>query len=63
MMKQKARIEVSEAGAKAAAATISGAATINIGVKIRMFHANRPFVYAIIEDDSDIIFFVGKYNG
>ncbi|MFR5269826.1 MAG: serpin family protein [Hoylesella buccalis] len=28
-----------------------------------MFHANRPFMYAIVEHSTGTIFFMGTYQG
>ncbi len=65
-MLQKAKIEVSEEGTKAAAVT---AAIMTMSVlqpeepRHVTFHANRPFVYLITERSSNAIFFIGQYTG
>ena len=64
MMKQKAKIEVSEEGTRAAAVTIA-----EMSVKCAMpsppeyveFHATRPFVYYIMEKSTGAIYFMGIY--
>ena len=66
MMKQKAKIEVSEEGTRAAAVTIA-----EMSVKCAMpsrpeyveFHATRPFVYYIVENKTGTIYFMGTYCG
>ncbi len=65
-MLQKAKIEVSEEGTKAAAVT----AAIMTMSALRpeeprhvTFHANRPFIYLITERNSKAIFFIGQYTG
>ncbi len=68
LMKQKARIEVSEEGTEAAAATITGQVTIGEGntdqkPQFPTFHATRPFVYIIMEANTGAIFFVGEFTG
>jgi len=68
LMKQKARIEVSEEGTEAAAATIGGQCTIDEGdtdqePQFPTFHATRPFVYIIMEANTGAIFFVGEFTG
>jgi serpin B len=68
MMRQKAKIKVSEEGSDAAAVTVAGAnyesgsATPPEFPKAT-FHANRSFVYVIREVSSGIILFVGKFTG
>lgn len=68
LMKQKARIEVSEEGTKAAAATIAGQVTLDEGgtdqePQLPTFHATRPFLYIIMEQTTGAIFFMGIYSG
>jgi serpin B len=68
MMKQKAKIEVTEEGTKAAAVTIAGMAKKSLSIggtpqKIMEFHATRPFVYYIMEESTGSIFFMGTYCG
>jgi serpin B len=69
MMRQKAKIKVSEEGSEAAAVTIAGA---NFTTSYpseppvypkATFYANRPFVYVIREQSSGVILFVGKFTG
>ena len=64
LLKQKAAIEVNEAGTKTSAVTT----TLMYGMggepdKIMDFHANRPFVYLIQEWDTQAIFFIGTFQG
>ena len=69
MMRQKAKIKVSEEGSEAAAVTIAGMFTSAIGPSDppeypkAIFHANKPFVYVIREASTGIILFVGKFTG
>ena len=65
-MKQKARIEVSETGTKAAAVTeqsfLVGAARPP-QYRNCMFHATRPFLYMIKDNITGAILFIGTYYG
>ena len=64
MVLQKAKIEVDEEGSKAAAVTvIETAPTAVAPSKPILFHANRPFMYAIVEHSTGTIFFMGTYQG
>ena len=66
MMKQKAKIEVNEDGAKASAVTISMVGDTSPGpvhYEKAEFHANRPFLYFILEESTRSIFFIGTYCG
>ena len=66
MMKQKAKIEVNEDGAKASAVTIAMAGFTSPGPQLyekAEFHANRPFLYFILEESTRSIFFIGTYCG
>ena len=65
-MFQKAKIEVSEEGTKAAAVT----AAIMMMSAVRpekkrnvVFHADSPFAYIISESSTSIIYFMGQYTG
>lgn len=65
-MFQKAKIEVSEEGTKAAAVTaaiMTMSALPTEEPKHVTFHANRPFVYMITEANTNAIFFMGQYTG
>lgn len=65
-MLQKAKIEVSEEGTKAAAVTaaIMTMSALNTTEPRRVdFHANRPFVYVITERSTGAIFFIGQFTG
>ena len=65
-MKQKARIEVSETGTKAAAVTeqsfLVGAARPP-QYRNCTFHATRPFLYMITDNYTGAILFIGTYYG
>ena len=64
-MLQKAKIEVSERGTKAAAVTAAVMLT-SLGpheMKRVEFHANRPFIYFITERNSGAILFMGQFMG
>ena len=66
LMKQVAKIKLSEEGTEAAAVTVIGMknTTANPSEPQRVdFHANRPFLYVISEQSTGAIFFVGKYVG
>lgn len=65
-MLQKAKIEVSEEGTKAAAVTaaIMTMTSLNQPEPRHVnFHANHPFVYFITQRDSGAILFIGQYTG
>lgn len=56
---QKTYIDVNEEGTEAAAVTIIGFETTSLP-EIRLFNANKPFLYMIIENTSGAICFMGK---
>jgi serpin B len=60
MFLQKAKIEVDENGTKAAATTVTGGTT---GLMEHYFYANHPFLYAIVENATSTICFIGQYTG
>ena len=66
-MLQKARIKVDESGSEAAAVTYAEYVDACISEEEPeppiIFHANRPFVYAIREASTGVILFVGKFTG
>lgn len=65
-MLQKAKIEVSEEGTKAAAvtSTIMVATSYNPDEPQHVtFHANRPFLYLLTEQASGTIYFIGQFMG
>ena len=64
-MLQKAKIEVSEEGTKAAAVTSAMVAMTALRPEPRHveFHANRPFVYMITESSTGAILFMGQFTG
>lgn len=64
-MLQKAKIEVSERGTKAAAVTAAVMLTSLDPHEMKRveFHANRPFVYFITERNSGAILFMGQFLG
>lgn len=64
MMLQKAKIEVNEDGAKAAAVTMAGLIYTSYEPYNKFdFHATRPFLYLILEESTRSIFFIGTYCG
>lgn len=67
LMKQVAKIKVSEEGTEASAVTVIGmdmtALPIEKEPKHVTFHATRPFLYVISERTTGAIFFIGKYTG
>ena len=64
MMLQKAKIEVNEDGAKAAAVTMAGFTYTSYEPYNKFdFHATRPFLYLILEESTRSIFFIGTYCG
>ena len=65
-IRQRAKIEVNEDGAKAAAVTIAEMLYTSAGpveYQKSEFHANRPFLYLILEESTRSIFFIGIYCG
>ena len=63
-MKQKAKIEVNEDGAKAAAVTVAGFVLTSVeSIPSFDFHATRPFLYLILEESTHSIIFIGTYCG
>ena len=65
-MLQKAKIEVSEEGTKAAAVTaaIMTMSAFHPEEPRRVeFHANRPFVYMVTESSTGAILFMGQFTG
>lgn len=66
IIRQKAKIEVNEDGAKASAVTIAEIDPTSPGpheYQKSDFHANRPFLYLILEESTHSIFFIGTYCG
>ena len=67
MMKQVARIKVSEEGTEAAAVTVirmdKSAGGPEPAPQHVNFHATRPFLYVISEQSTGAIFFIGQYMG
>ena len=64
-MFQKAKIEVSEEGTKAAAVTAAIMTMSAYEPEPRQveFHADRPFVYIISESSTGAIYFIGQFTG
>lgn len=56
----KAKIEVDEKGTTAAAATIVSMKECAAIENSTEFRANRPFLFTIVDEESDIILFMGK---
>ena len=65
LMKQVARIKLSEEGTEAAAVTVIGMyeKAMPQEPKHVNFHATRPFIYIISEQSTGAIFFIGQYMG
>lgn len=67
LMIQKVRIDVNEKETKAAAATLAGLLAGYDGParkpKYIKFYATHPFLYAIVENATNTILFIGKYEG
>ncbi len=61
-VKHKSFVEVNEKGTEAAAATVVGIARTSVDMNIIHFQVNRPFIFAIIETDSNAITFLGKVS-
>ncbi len=59
-VKHKSFIEVSEEGTEAAAVTSIGIGLTSIGPGEPEFHATRPFLFLITEEDTGAILFAGK---
>jgi len=59
-VKHKTFIEVNEEGTEAAAATSVGIGVTSIGPGGPEFHATRPFLFFITEEDTGAILFAGK---
>lgn len=64
-MLQKAKIEVSEEGTRAAAITgaMVGCTSLQPEPRRVSFHANRPFVYLITDQRTGAILFMGQFTG
>lgn len=64
-MFQKAKIEVSEEGTKAAAVTAAIMTMSALAPEPQPvnFHADRPFVYLISESNTGAIYFLGQFTG
>ena len=61
LMKQKTKITVDENGTMAASVTVS--TITGSSMNNPMFVANRPFLFAVTEKDSNLILFIGKVTG
>jgi len=59
-VKHKSYIKVNEEGTEAAAVTSIGVGVTSIPVNQPEFHVTRPFFYAITEEDTGAILFLGK---
>ncbi len=59
-VKHKTFIEVNEEGTEAAAATSIGIGVTSVGPGGPEFHATRPFLFFITEEDTGAILFAGK---
>ena len=65
LMKQVARIKLSEEGTEAAAVTVIGMLEMAMPQEPKHvnFHATHPFIYIISEQSTGAIFFIGQYMG
>jgi serpin B len=59
---QKTFIEVDEAGTKATAATIVQMCDECVRISDTEINLNRPFVYAIVDTETNIPIFIGTLN-
>ncbi|HKL08164.1 MAG TPA: serpin family protein, partial [Bacteroidales bacterium] len=59
-VKHKSFIDVNEKGTEAAAVTVVGIRTTSIDPNYPKFIANRPFLFAIREKQTNAILFLGK---
>ncbi|MBO4351478.1 MAG: serpin family protein [Proteobacteria bacterium] len=59
----KAVIEVDEEGTRAAAATAVSMEKNGVSMDKKTFHADHPFAFALIHNDSNGILFAGQYVG
>lgn len=62
-VKQDAFIKVDENGTEAAAVTSAGGLTTSLPAGPIAFHADRPFLYLIVESNTGVVLFAGKYSG
>ena len=62
-VKQDAFIKVDENGTEAAAVTSAGGLTTSLPAGPIAFHADRPFLYLIVESNTSVVLFAGKYSG
>ena len=64
-MRQRARIEVTEQGTKAAAVTLFEYAELGLLVPQhqKTFHADHPFIYVIRNNMNRTLLFIGQYTG
>jgi serpin B len=60
LVRQKAKIVVNEEGTEAAAVT--GGAALEC-MRAPLLQADRPFVYAILDERSQTVVFSGTYQG
>jgi serpin B len=64
LLKQKTAIEVVEDGTKGSSTTVAMVDGMSTpGMNKATFHCNRPFIYIIQEENSNIIFFIGTFRG
>ena len=56
-------IKVDENGTEAAAVTSAGGLTTSLPAGPIVFHADRPFLYLIVESKTGVVLFAGKYSG
>ena len=56
---QKTFVKVDETGTEAAAVTVMVMAARSMPLNLKHFHADRPFLYAIVKGDT--ILFLGRF--
>lgn len=59
---QKANIEVNEEGSEASAATAALFEGRSLGPRYEQFLANRPFLYMIVDKQTELALFIGAYS-
>jgi serpin B len=59
-VQQNAYLEIEESGVKASAVTSSGVLEMSPEITLVEMNLNRPFAFAISENSSDAILFMGK---
>ena len=63
LMRQKAHLKLDQKGTEAAAATVIGVADKSESLQMKIFVADRPFLYIISDRFTGSIYFMGQYMG